>query len=252
MSTLPAYLNALEGKGVNIVTVNDYLAKRDAEWMGKVHEFLGLTVGVVLNGMDNKERREAYACDITYVTNNELGFDYLRDNMVIYKEQLVQRGLHFAIIDEVDSVLIDEARTPLIISGQSGKSTKLYEACDILARQLERGEASGEFSKMNAIMGEEINLTEDGVKKVEQFFHIENLADPENLEIQHNIILALRAHNLMFKDQDYVVTPEGEVMIVDEFTGRIMPGRRYSDGLHQAIEAKEHVQVRRESRRRAV
>ena len=263
VSTLPAYLNALEGKGVNIVTVNDYLAKRDAEWMGKVHEFMGLTVGVVLNSMDNAERRAAYNCDITYVTNNELGFDYLRDNMVIYKEQLVQRGLHFAIIDEVDSVLIDEARTPLIISGQSGKSTKLYEACDILARQLERGEASGEFSKMNAIMGEEIeetgdfivnekektvNLTEDGVKKVEKFFHIENLADPENLEIQHNIILALRANNLMHKDQDYVVTAEGEVMIVDEFTGRIMPGRRYSDGLHQAIEAKEHVKVRRESK----
>ena len=263
VSTLPAYLNALEGKGVHIVTVNDYLAKRDAEWMGKVHEFLGLTVGVVLNSMDNDERRAAYNCDITYVTNNELGFDYLRDNMVIYKEQLVQRGLHFAIIDEVDSVLIDEARTPLIISGQSNKSTKLYEACDILARQLERGEASGEFSKMNAIMGEDIeetgdfivnekekavNLTEDGVKKVEQFFHIENLADPDNLEIQHNIILALRAHNLMFRDQDYVVTPEGEVVIVDEFTGRIMPGRRYSDGLHQAIEAKEHVKVRRESK----
>ena len=236
VSTLPAYLNALEGKGVNIVTVNDYLAKRDAEWMGKVHEFMGLTVGVVLNSMDNAERRAAYNCDITYVTNNELGFDYLRDNMVIYKEQLVQRGLHFAIIDEVDSVLIDEARTPLIISGQSGKSTKLYEACDILARQLERGEASGEFSKMNAIMGEEIeetgdfivnekektvNLTEDGVKKVEKFFHIENLADPENLEIQHNIILALRANNLMHKDQDYVVTAEGEVMIVDEFTGHV-------------------------------
>ena len=263
VSTLPAYLNALSGKGVHIVTVNDYLAKRDAEWMGKVHEFLGLTVGVILNGMDNKERRAAYDCDITYVTNNELVFDYLRDNMVIYKEQLVQRGLNFAIIDEVDSVLIDEARTPLIISGQSGKSTKLYEACDILARQLERGEASGEFSKMNAIMGEDIeetgdfivnekekaiNLTEDGVKKVEKFFHIENLADPENLEIQHNIILALRAHNLMFKDQDYVVNAEGEVMIVDEFTGRIMPGRRYSDGLHQAIEAKEHVKVRRESK----
>ncbi len=263
VSTLPAYLNALSGKGVHIVTVNDYLAKRDAEWMGKVHEFLGLTVGVILNGMDNKERRAAYDCDITYVTNNELGFDYLRDNMVIYKEQLVQRGLHFAIIDEVDSVLIDEARTPLIISGQSGKSTKLYEACDILARQLERGEASGEFSKMNAIMGEDIeetgdfivnekekaiNLTEDGVKKVEKFFHIENLADPENLEIQHNIILALRAHNLLFRDQDYVVNAEGEVMIVDEFTGRIMPGRRYSDGLHQAIEAKEHVKVRRESK----
>ena len=263
VSTLPAYLNALEGKGVHIVTVNDYLAKRDAEWMGKVHEFLGLTVGVVLNDMDNDERRKQYECDITYVTNNELGFDYLRDNMVIYKEQLVQRGLHYAIIDEVDSVLIDEARTPLIISGQSGKSTKLYEMCDILARQLEKGEASGEFTKMNAIMGEDIeetgdfivnekekniNLTEDGVKKVEQFFHIENLADPENLEIQHNIILALRAHNLMFRDKDYVVTDDDEVMIVDEFTGRIMPGRRYSDGLHQAIEAKEHVKVKRESK----
>lgn len=263
VSTLPAYLNALEGKGVHIVTVNDYLAKRDAEWMGKVHEFLGLTVGVVLNSMDNDERRAAYNCDITYVTNNELGFDYLRDNMVIYKEQLVQRGLHFAIIDEVDSVLVDEARTPLIISGQSDKSTKLYEACDILARQLERGEASGEFSKMNAIMGEDIeesgdfivnekekavNLTEDGVRKVEKFFHLDNLADAENLEIQHNIILALRAHNLMFRDQDYVVNAEGEVMIVDEFTGRIMPGRRYSDGLHQAIEAKEHVKVKRESK----
>ncbi len=263
VSTLPAYLNALAGNGVHVVTVNDYLAKRDADWMGEVHRFLGLTVGVVLNDMSNDERREAYNCDITYVTNNELGFDYLRDNMVIYKEQLVQRGLHFAIIDEVDSVLIDEARTPLIISGQSGKSTKLYEACDILARQLKRGEVSGEFSKMNAIMGEEItetgdfivsekekqvNLTEEGVKRVEQFFHIENLADAENLEIQHNIILALRAHNLMFKDQDYVVTEAGEVMIVDEFTGRIMPGRRYSDGLHQAIEAKEHVKVRRESR----
>ena len=262
VSTLPAYLNALEGKGVNIVTVNDYLAHRDAEWMGKVHEFLGLTVGVVLNSMKNDERRAAYACDITYGTNNEMGFDYLRDNMVIYKEQLVQRGLHYAIIDEVDSVLIDEARTPLIISGQSGKSTKLYEVCDILARQLERGEASGEMTKMAAIMGEEIvetgdfivnekdkivNLTEQGVKKVEKFFHIENLADPENLEIQHNIILALRAHNLMFRDQDYVVKDE-QVLIVDEFTGRIMPGRRYSDGLHQAIEAKEHVKVRRESK----
>ncbi|MEF9840481.1 MAG: preprotein translocase subunit SecA [Lachnospiraceae bacterium] len=262
VSTLPAYLNALSGNGVHIVTVNDYLANRDAQWMGKVHEFLGLTVGVVLNSMDNEERRAAYNCDITYVTNNELGFDYLRDNMVIYKEQLVQRGLHFAVIDEVDSVLIDEARTPLIISGQSGKSTKLYEACDILARQLERGEASGEFSKMNAIMGEDIeetgdfivnekekniNLTEDGVKKVEKFFHLDNLADPDNLEIQHNIILALRAHNLMFRDQDYVVTDD-EVLIVDEFTGRIMPGRRYSDGLHQAIEAKEHVKVKRESK----
>ena len=262
VSTLPAYLNALEGRGVHIVTVNDYLAKRDAEWMGKVHEFLGLTVGVVLNDMKPEERRAAYGCDITYVTNNELGFDYLRDNMVIYKEQLVQRELHYCIIDEVDSVLIDEARTPLIISGQSGKSTKLYEVCDILAQQLERGEASHEMTKMAAIMGEEVietgdfvvnekdkivNLTEQGVKKVEKFFNIENLADPENLEIQHNIILALRAHNLMHKDQDYVVKDD-EVMIVDEFTGRIMPGRRYSDGLHQAIEAKEHVKVKRESK----
>ena len=262
VSTLPAYLNALEGKGVCIVTVNDYLAKRDSEWMGQVHEFLGLTVGVVLNSMDNDERREAYNCDITYVTNNELGFDYLRDNMVIYKEQLVQRDLHYAIIDEVDSVLIDEARTPLIISGQSGKSTKLYEACDILAQQMTRGEDVPEYSKMDAIMGIEqeetgdfivnekdkvINLTQEGVHKVEQFFHIENLADPENLEIQHNIILALRAHYLMFRDQDYVVKDD-QVMIVDEFTGRIMPGRRYSDGLHQAIEAKEHVKVKRESK----
>ena len=262
VSTLPAYLNALEGKGVHIVTVNDYLAKRDAEWMGKVHEFLGLTVGVVLNDMKPEERRAAYGCDITYVTNNELGFDYLRDNMVIYKEQLVQRDLHYCIIDEIDSVQIDEARTPLIISGQSGKSTKLYEVCDILAQQLERGEASHEMTKMAAIMGEEVvetgdfvvnekdkivNLTEQGVKKVEKFFNIENLADPENLEIQHNIILALRAHNLMHKDQDYVVKDD-EILIVDEFTGRIMPGRRYSDGLHQAIEAKEHVKVKRESK----
>ena len=262
VSTLPAYLNALEGKGVCIVTVNDYLAKRDADWMGQVHEFLGLKVGVVLNSMNNEERREAYNCDITYITNNELGFDYLRDNMVIYKEQLVQRGLHYAIIDEVDSVLIDEARTPLIISGQSGKSTKLYEACDILARQLKRGEDVPEYSKMDAIMGIEqeetgdfvvnekdkvVNLTQEGVKRVEQFFNIDNLADPENLEIQHNVILALRAHNLMFKDQDYVVKDD-QVLIVDEFTGRIMPGRRYSDGLHQAIEAKEHVKVKRESK----
>ena len=262
VSTLPAYLNALTGKGVHIVTVNDYLAKRDAEWMGRVHEFLGLKVGVVLNSMNNDERREAYKCDITYVTNNELGFDYLRDNMVIYKEQLVLRGLHFAVIDEVDSVLIDEARTPLIISGQSGKSTKLYEACDILARQLERGEDVPEYTKMDAIMGVEqeetgdfvvnekdkiVNLTEAGIEKVEKFFHIENLADAENLEIQHNIILALRAHNLMFRDQDYVVNND-EVLIVDEFTGRIMPGRRYSDGLHQAIEAKERVKVKRESK----
>ena len=262
VSTLPAYLNALEGKGVCIVTVNDYLAKRDSEWMGQIHEFLGLKVGVVLNSMTNDERREAYNCDITYVTNNELGFDYLRDNMVIYKEQLVQRGLHYAIIDEVDSVLIDEARTPLIISGQSGKSTRLYEACDILAQQMKRGEDVPEYSKMDAIMGIEqeetgdflvnekdkvVSLTQEGVKKVEQFFKIDNLADAENLEIQHNVILALRAHNLMFRDQDYVVK-DNEVMIVDEFTGRIMPGRRYSDGLHQAIEAKEHVKVKRESK----
>ncbi len=262
VSTLPAYLNALTGDGVYVVTVNDYLANRDAQWMGQIHEFLGLKVGVVLNSLEPAERREAYLCDITYVTNNELGFDYLRDNMVIYKERLVQRGLNFAIIDEVDSVLIDEARTPLIISGQSGKSTKLYQVCDILARQLERGEASGEFTKMSAIMGEEIqetgdfivnekeknvNLTDEGVRKVEKFFNIENLADAEHLEIQHNIILALRAHNLMFRDQNYVVK-DGTIMIVDEFTGRIMPGRRYSDGLHQAIEAKENVEVKRESR----
>ena len=262
VATLPAYLNALEGKGVHIVTVNDYLAKRDAEWMGKVHEFLGLTVGVILNSYNNKERMDAYNCDITYVTNNELGFDYLRDNMVIYKEDLVQRDLNYAIVDEVDSVLIDEARTPLIISGQSGKSTDLYKACDVLARQMQRGTSDGELSKMDAIMGIDIEedgdflvnekekhvmLTQEGVKKVEQFFHIKNLADPENLEIQHNIILALRAHNLMFRDQDYVVK-DNEVLIVDEFTGRIMPGRRYSDGLHQAIEAKEHVKVNRESK----
>ena len=262
VSTCPAYLNALSGKGVQIVTVNDYLAKRDAEWMGQVHEFLGLKVGVVLNSMTSEERKAAYQCDITYVTNNELGFDYLRDNMAIYKDQMVLRDLDYCIIDEVDSVLIDEARTPLIISGQSGKSTKLYEVCDVLAKQLVRGEESGEFNKLNAIMGEEItetgdfivnekekvvNLTEQGVKKVEAFFHIDNLADAENLEIQHNIILALRAHNLMFRDKDYVVKDD-EVLIVDEFTGRIMPGRRYSDGLHQAIEAKEHVNVKRESR----
>ena len=261
VSTLPAYLNALEGKGVHIVTVNDYLAKRDAEWMGEVHRFLGLTVGVVLNDMSKEERQEAYNCDITYITNNELGFDYLRDNMVVREKDLVQRGLHYCIIDEVDSVLIDEARTPLIISGQSGKSTKLYEMCDILARQLKRGEDVPEFSKMDAIMGVEqeetgdfivnekdkvVNLTQEGVSKVEQFFRIDNLADPENLEIQHNVILALRAHNLMHRDQDYVVKDD-QVMIVDSFTGRIMPGRRYSDGLHQAIEAKEHVQVKRES-----
>ena len=262
VSTLPAYLNALEGKGVHVVTVNDYLAKRDAEWMGQVHEFLGLKVGVVLNSMTSEERQEAYKCDITYVTNNELGFDYLRDNMVIYKEQLVLRGLHYAIIDEVDSVLIDEARTPLIISGQSGKSTALYEMCDLLARQMKRGDDVQELTKMDAIMGvvqEEtgdfvvnekdkiINLTAAGMEKVERFFHIDNFADPENLEIQHNIILALRAHNLMFRDKDYVVKDD-QVLIVDEFTGRIMTGRRYSDGLHQAIEAKEHVKVKRESK----
>ncbi|MFQ8703866.1 MAG: preprotein translocase subunit SecA [Eisenbergiella sp.] len=262
VSTLPAYLNALEGKGVHVVTVNDYLAARDAEWMGAIHEFLGLKVGIVLNSMKPEERKAAYACDITYVTNNELGFDYLRDNMAIYKEQLVLRDLHYAIIDEVDSVLIDEARTPLIISGQSGKSTSLYEACDILARQLKRGDDVGEFSKMDAIMGIEqeengdfvvhetdtvLNLTAEGIAKVEKFFHIENLADPDNLEIQNNIILALRAHNLMHRDKDYVVKDD-QVLIVDEFTGRIMPGRRYSDGLHQAIEAKEHVKVKRESK----
>ena len=262
VSTLPAYLNALEGKGVHIVTVNDYLAKRDAEWMGQVHEFLGLKVGVILNSYNNEERQAAYNCDITYITNNELGFDYLRDNMVIYKEDLVQRELNYAIVDEVDSVLIDEARTPLIISGQSGKSTDLYKACDVLARQMQKGSSDGELSKMDAIMGIDIEedgdflvnekekhvmLTQEGVKKVEQFFHIKNLADPDNLEIQHNIILALRAHNLMFRDQDYVVK-DNEVLIVDEFTGRIMPGRRYSDGLHQAIEAKEHVKVNRESK----
>ncbi len=262
VSTLPAYLNALAGKGVLVVTVNDYLAKRDAEWMGQIHEFLGLKVGVVLNAMNSDERREAYACDITYVTNNELGFDYLRDNRVIYKEQLVLRDLHYVIIDEVDSVLIDEARTPLIISGQSGKSTKLYEACDILARQMKRGADQKNLSKMDIIMGVEqeetgdfivnekdkvVNLTAEGVAKVERFFQIENLADSDNLEIQHNIILALRAHNLMFRDQDYVVKDD-QIFIVDEFTGRIMPGRRYSDGLHQAIEAKEHVKVRRESK----
>ena len=261
VSTLPAYLNALEGKGVHIVTVNDYLAKRDAEWMGQVHEFLGLTVGVILNSMDNDERREAYNCDITYATNNELGFDYLRDNMVVYKEELVQRELHYAIIDEVDSVLIDEARTPLIISGQSGKSTKLYEACDIFVKQLTRGTAK-ELSKMDFIMNEEeqetgdyvvdekdknVNLTEEGVRKAERFFQVKNLADPDNLELQHNINLALRAHSLMFRDKDYVVKDD-QVLIVDEFTGRIMPGRRFSDGLHQAIEAKEHVKVKRESK----
>ncbi len=259
---LPAYLNALTGEGVHIVTVNEYLAHRDATWMGQVHEFLGLTVGCVLNDMDHDAKQEAYNCDITYITNNELGFDYLRDNMVVYKEQLVQRGLNYCIIDEVDSVLIDEARTPLIISGQSGKSTKLYEACDILARQMQRGTASAELSKMDAIMGVDIeedgdflvnekdkiiNLTAEGIKKIEKFFHIDNYADAENLELQHNMILALRAHNLMFKDQDYVVKDD-EVLIVDEFTGRIMPGRRYSDGLHQAIEAKEHVKVKRESK----
>ncbi len=259
---LPAYLNALEGKGVHVVTVNDYLAKRDAEWMGQVHRFLGLSVGCILNSMDHKERKEAYECDITYITNNELGFDYLRDNMVIYKEQMVQRGLHYAIVDEVDSVLIDEARTPLIISGQSGKSTKLYEMCDVFARQLTKGEYH-ELTKMDAIMGESyeetgdfvvnekdkfVNLTAQGVEKAEKYFHVDNYADPENLELQHNVSLALRANYLMFKDKDYVVSPEGEVLIVDEFTGRIMPGRRFSDGLHQAIEAKEHVKIKRESK----
>ena len=262
VSTLPAYLNALEGKGVHIVTVNDYLAERDANWMGQVHRFLGLSVGVILNEYNNADRKAAYNCDITYITNNELGFDYLRDNMVMYKKDLVQRGLHYAIVDEVDSVLIDEARTPLIISGQGTKSTDLYKACDVLAQDMERGTSDGELSKIDAIMGVDIEedgdflvnekdkqvmLTAEGVKKVEEFFHIKNLANPKNLEIQHNVILALRAHNLMFKDKDYVVK-DGEVLIVDEFTGRIMPGRRYSDGLHQAIEAKEHVEIKDESR----
>lgn len=262
VSTLPAYLNALEGKGVHIVTVNDYLAERDANWMGQVHRFLGLSVGVILNEYNNADRKAAYDCDITYITNNELGFDYLRDNMVMYKKDLVQRGLHYAIVDEVDSVLIDEARTPLIISGQGTKSTDLYKACDVLAKDMERGTSDGELSKIDAIMGVDIEedgdflvnekdkqvmLTAEGVKKVEEFFHIKNLANPKNLEIQHNVILALRAHNLMFKDKDYVVK-DGEVLIVDEFTGRIMPGRRYSDGLHQAIEAKEHVEIKDESR----
>lgn len=262
VSTLPAYLNALEGKGVHIVTVNDYLAERDANWMGQVHRFLGLSVGVILNEYNNADRKAAYDCDITYITNNELGFDYLRDNMVMYKKDLVQRGLHYAIVDEVDSVLIDEARTPLIISGQGTKSTDLYKACDVLAQNMERGTSDGELSKIDAIMGVDIEedgdflvnekdkqvmLTAEGVKKVEEFFHIKNLANPKNLEIQHNVILALRAHNLMFKDKDYVVK-DGEVLIVDEFTGRIMPGRRYSDGLHQAIEAKEHVEIKDESR----
>ena len=257
-----SHLNALEGRGVHVVTVNDYLAKRDAEWMGQVYTFMGLTVGVVLNSMSSEERQEQYGCDITYVTNNELGFDYLRDNMAIYKKQLVLRELHYAIIDEVDSVLIDEARTPLIISGQSGKSTKIYEACDILAKQMKRGEDMEDLSKIDAIMGVEreetgdfivnekdkvVNLTAEGVSKVEKFFHIPNLADPENLEIQHCIILALRANNLMHKDHDYIVKDD-QVLIVDEFTGRVMPGRRYSDGLHQAIEAKENVKVKKESK----
>ena len=262
VSTLPAYLNALEGKGVHIVTVNDYLANRDAEWMGEVHRFLGLSVGVILNSMNPDERRVAYQCDITYATNNELGFDYLRDNMAVYEKQLVQRELNYAIIDEVDSVLIDEARTPLIISGQSGKSTALYNTCDYLAKRMTKGERKGEINKMTVMMGEEIEetgdfivnekekhvvLTEQGVKKVEEYFHLNNLADADNLEIQHVMTLALRANYLMFRDKNYVVK-DGEVLIVDEFTGRIMPGRRYSDGLHQAIEAKEGVEVKRESR----
>ena len=262
VSTLPAYLNALEGKGVHIVTVNDYLANRDAEWMGEVHRFLGLSVGVILNSMNPDERRAAYQCDITYATNNELGFDYLRDNMAVYEKQLVQRELNYAIIDEVDSVLIDEARTPLIISGQSGKSTALYNTCDYLAKRMTKGERKGEINKMTVMMGEEVEetgdfivnekekhvvLTEQGVKKVEEYFHLNNLADADNLEIQHVMTLALRANYLMFRDKNYVVK-DGEVLIVDEFTGRIMPGRRYSDGLHQAIEAKEGVEVKRESR----
>ena len=262
VSTCPAYLMSLLGKGVCIVTVNEYLAKRDSEWMGEIHRFLGQTCEVVLNGMTTEERKKAYNADITYVTNNELGFDYLRDNMAIYKEQQVLRGLNYCIIDEVDSVLIDEARTPLIISGQSDKSTMLYNACDILARQLIKGTYRPELNKLDIIMGEtqeedgdyvinekdkQVILTEQGVRKVESFFHIDNLSSPNNIDMQHNVILALRAHNLMHRDKDYIVK-DNEIIIVDEFTGRLMPGRRYSDGLHQAIEAKEHVKIKRESK----
>ena len=262
VATLPAYLNALEGKGVHVVTVNDYLAQRDSEWMGEVFRFLGLSVGVILNSMDNNERRAAYACDITYGTNNEFGFDYLRDNMVVRKESMVQRDLHFAIIDEVDSVLIDEARTPLIISGSGSKSTDLYRVADLFVKQLKKGRILNEDEAMNPLMKEELQeegdfildekaksvvLTQEGIAKAEKFFNIENLSDPENLELQHHINNALKANYNMHLDKDYVIH-EGEIVIVDEFTGRMMPGRRYSDGLHQAIEAKENVQVRRESK----
>ena len=262
VATLPSYLNALEGKGVHVVTVNDYLASRDAEWMGAIHRFLGLTVGCILNGMENDDRRAAYACDITYGTNNEFGFDYLRDNMVVYKEKMVQRELHYAIIDEVDSILIDEARTPLIISGRGSKSTSLYKQADMIASRLKKGRIVGDTSKLAQIMQEEVQeegdfivdekeksctLTAQGVEKVEKFFGLENYGDPENAEIAHHMQNALKARYMMFRDQDYVVQDE-KIVIVDEFTGRLMPGRRYNDGLHQAIEAKEGVEVKRESK----
>ena len=262
VAVMPAYLNALEGKGVDIVTGNDYLASRDADWMGEIFRFMGLSVGVILNGLTSAERQAAYACDITYATNNELGFDYLRDNMVVRIENIVQRGLHYAIIDEVDSILIDEARTPLIISGSGTKSTQLYEIADAFAKRLKKGRILNEEDALNPLIKEEIKeegdfvvdekaktvtLTQQGVEKAEKFFNIENLSDPENIEILHHINNALKANYNMFKDQNYVVQND-EILIVDEFTGRIMPGRRYSDGLHQAIEAKEHVKVKRESK----
>ncbi len=261
VSTAPAFLNALAGNGVHVVTVNDYLASRDSEWVGRIHRLLGLSVGCVVSGMSIDERKKAYACDITYVTNNELGFDYLRDNMATSKDTMVLRGLSYCIIDETDSVLVDEARTPLIISGPGNEVTKLYRLCDILARQMVRGEETEKFSRALAWAGEEIEesgdfivdedsqtaiLTSEGVKKTEEFFGIENLADEENTDIRHHVILAIRAHYLMERDVDYIVKGR-EVLIVDEFTGRVMEGRRYSDGLHQAIEAKEHVEVQSES-----
>jgi preprotein translocase subunit SecA len=242
VATLPVYLNALEGKGVHVVTVNDYLAKRDMEWMGKIYNFLGLSVGCVIHGISNEERKQAYDADITYGTNNEFGFDYLRDNMVIYKEEMVQRDLHYAIVDEVDSILIDEARTPLIISGAGEKSTKLYSLVDQFVRRLKQDEDFTVDEKAHTVV-----LTDDAVRKAENYFGIDNLADPENMEVSHHINQALKAHNLMKLDRDYVVK-DGEIVIVDEFTGRLMFGRRYSDGLHQAIEAKEGLEVQRESR----
>ncbi len=242
VATLPAYLNALTGKGVHIVTVNDYLARRDSEWMGKVHRFMGLSVGLIVHDMEPADRRKAYACDITYGTNNELGFDYLRDNMVIRQSDLVQREHAYAIVDEVDSILIDEARTPLIISGQGSKSTELYEKADAVVRAMKRDEHYTVDEKKKAVA-----LTDEGAQRVETAFQIDNLNDPDNSELNHHIHCALRAHALMKRDVDYVVQ-NGQVVIVDEFTGRLMVGRRYSEGLHQAIEAKEHVKVERESR----